>query len=183
MQACFASWPSVWRNNTKRIDDSLDAFGVHGVGGTWGAIATGIFATVSVNALGGNGLLYGNPAQLGVQLIAVGSSWGYSFVMTIIILKVIDKIMGLRVTPKEEEEGLDISQHGERAYSDLEAVPVRASTAFDSPRKIELIVQDSDRELIAELIRKKGSITLNVPDGKLITTQVMENAERLQTPS
>ena len=98
-------------------DDSLDVVGVHGVGGTWGALATGIFATRLVNDAGGDGLLYGNPKQLGVQLLAVLVTWVLGFVMTTVILKVLDGIMGLRVTDEEEAAGLDLSQHSETAYT------------------------------------------------------------------
>jgi len=98
------------------FDDALDVWAVHGMGGTWGAIATGIFATVAVNAAGGNGLLHGNPAQLGKQLIAVLASWAYSGIMTFILLKVVDATIGLRVPEHEELAGLDVTQHGELAY-------------------------------------------------------------------
>lgn len=98
-----------------RLDDSLDVVGVHGVGGAWGAIATGIFA---VSAVGGvEGAIYGNFGQLGTQFIAVGATMGYSFVVTLLILKVLDLTLGLRVSEEEEVLGLDIAQHGERAYS------------------------------------------------------------------
>ena len=89
---------------------------MHGVGGTWGAIATGIFATVAVNSAGANGLLYGNPQQLVTQAIAVLVSWVYSGVMTFVILKAIDAVIGLRVPEDEEVLGLDTTQHGEVAY-------------------------------------------------------------------
>jgi Amt family ammonium transporter len=98
-------------------DDSLDVVGVHGVGGTWGALATGIFATKLVNDAGGDGLLYGNPKQLWIQFLAVAVTWVLGFVMTTIILKVLDGIMGLRVTDEEEMAGLDLSQHSETAYT------------------------------------------------------------------
>jgi Amt family ammonium transporter len=98
-------------------DDSLDVVGVHGVGGTWGALATGIFATKLVNDAGGDGLLYGNPKQLWIQFIAVAVTWVLGFVMTTIILKVLDGIMGLRITDEEEMAGLDLSQHSETAYT------------------------------------------------------------------
>src|SRR5436309_10801245 len=94
------------------IDDALDVFGVHGIGGTWGAIATGIFATVAVNSAGANGLIYGNPQQLLTQTIAVGVSWVYSGVMTFLILKAIDALVGVRVPEDEEVLGLDTTQHG-----------------------------------------------------------------------
>src|SRR3979411_1466392 len=98
------------------VDDALDVVGVHGIGGTWGALATGIFATVAVNTAGANGLLYGNPQQLVTQAIAVAVSWGYSCIMTFIILKAVDALIGLRVPEDEEVLGLDTTQHGEIAY-------------------------------------------------------------------
>src|SRR5436305_1571271 len=98
------------------IDDALDVFGVHGVGGAWGAIATGIFATVAINSGAKDGLLAGNPGQLGIKAIAVGASILYSAVMTFVILKVIDVFVGLRVPESEEVLGLDASQHREAAY-------------------------------------------------------------------
>ena len=99
-----------------RVDDALDVFGVHGVGGAWGAIATGIFATVAVNGAAKDGLLAGNPGQLGIQAIAVGAAILYSAVMTFVILKLIDVFVGLRVPESEEVLGLDASQHREAAY-------------------------------------------------------------------
>ncbi len=99
-----------------RVDDSLDVWGVHGVGGTWGAIATGIFATVAVNSGGANGLIYGDPTQALRQLLGVAVSWVYAGGMTWILLKAIDVTIGLRVAEHEEVLGLDASQHGERAY-------------------------------------------------------------------
>jgi len=99
-----------------RVDDALDVFGVHGVGGAWGAIATGIFATVAVNGAAKDGLLAGNAGQLGIQAIAVSASIVYSAVMTFVILKLIDVFVGLRVPESEEVLGLDASQHREAAY-------------------------------------------------------------------
>jgi Amt family ammonium transporter len=101
-------------------DDSLDAFGVHGIGGIWGAIATGLFATKAVNPAGADGLFYGNPKQLMVQLMAVGVTVVYSLVVSFVILKVIDVFMGLKVSEKEEAAGLDFTQHNEGAYTVLE---------------------------------------------------------------
>jgi Amt family ammonium transporter len=97
-------------------DDSLDVVGVHGVGGTWGALTTGLFATKLVNEAGGDGLLYGNPKQLWIQVVAVLVTWVLGFVMTVIILKVLDATMGLRVSDEDEMAGLDLSQHSETAY-------------------------------------------------------------------
>jgi len=98
------------------VDDSLDVWAVHGVGGTWGALATGLFATVAVNSAGANGLFYGNPWQFLIQLLAVAASWAYSFIVTWVILKILYATMGLRVKAGEEVAGLDLSQHGEEAY-------------------------------------------------------------------
>jgi ammonium transporter, Amt family len=99
------------------LDDTLDVVGVHGVGGAWGALATGIFATVAVNSAGANGLIHGNPGQLGAQAAAVGVTLAYSLVATLVILRVLDFVIGLRVSEEEEKIGLDLSQHGERAYA------------------------------------------------------------------
>ncbi|NTU43254.1 MAG: ammonium transporter [Nitrospirales bacterium] len=97
-------------------DDSLDAFGIHGVAGTMGAILTGVFADPAINELG-KGLLYGNPGQLMVQVIASVATIVYAAVVTFIIFKVIKAISGIRVEPEDEIVGLDESQHGERAYN------------------------------------------------------------------
>ncbi len=97
-------------------DDALDVVGVHGVGGTWGALATGIFATKTVNAAGADGLLYGNPGQLVTQAIGVGATLVFCFVGAFILLKVTDVLVGLRATEEDEFAGLDLSQHSERAY-------------------------------------------------------------------
>jgi hypothetical protein len=97
-------------------DDSLDVVGVHAVGGTLGALMTGLFASKLVNSAGGDGLFFGNAAQLGTQAVSVLAAWVYSFVVTLIILKILDVTMGLRVSEEEESEGLDLSQHGETGY-------------------------------------------------------------------
>jgi Amt family ammonium transporter len=96
-------------------DDSLDAFGVHGVGGTWGAIATGIFASAAIG--GTDGLLYGNAAQMVPQVVSIVATAAYSFAMTFVILKVVDATVGLRVADQDEITGLDLSQHGEVGYN------------------------------------------------------------------
>ncbi len=101
-------------------DDALDAFGVHCIGGVWGALATGLFATKKVNPAGADGLFYGNPAQFIIQLKAVLVTLVYSFIVTFVIYKIIDAIMGARVSQEEEVMGLDLTQHNERAYTVLE---------------------------------------------------------------
>jgi Amt family ammonium transporter len=98
-------------------DDSLDAFGVHGVGGIWGAIATGLWATLAVNAGGANGLLHGNPSLLWIQTQAVLITGIYSFVLSFALLKLVDVLVGLRVTEQDERIGLDLTQHREAAYT------------------------------------------------------------------
>jgi Amt family ammonium transporter len=100
-----------------KIDDALDVFAVHGVGGTFGAIATGVFATTAITGAGGvRGLIDGNPGQLLTQVIAIGAAVGYAIVATFIIVKLTGLILGLRISEKDEELGLDISTHGEVAY-------------------------------------------------------------------
>ena len=97
-------------------DDSLDVVGVHGVGGTWGALATGLFASKAINAAGNDGLFFGNPGQLWVQLVSVVFTLVLAMVGTLIILSIVKALMGLRVADDEERMGLDLSQHDERAY-------------------------------------------------------------------
>jgi len=97
-------------------DDSLDVVGVHGVGGTWGAIATGLWASKAVNPDGADGLFFGNPGQLWTQIVAILASYALAAVMTAVILKVVDAIVGLRVPEEDEVAGLDLSQHSETAY-------------------------------------------------------------------
>ena len=96
-------------------DESLYAWAVHGVGGLWGAVATGIFAVEAVG--GASGLLQGNVDQFVAQVIGAVAAVVYAFVVTYAIAKVVDATMGLRVTEDEEYVGLDISQHGEKAYA------------------------------------------------------------------
>ena len=98
-------------------DDALDVVGVHAVGGIWGALATGLFASVLVNAAGADGLFYGNPRQLFVQAVAVIASISFSFIGSMILLKLTDVLVGLRVAPEAEQVGLDLSEHEEAAYA------------------------------------------------------------------
>lgn len=100
-----------------RYDDSLDVVGIHGLGGTWGALATGLFASKTVNPAGSDGLFFGYPGQLGIQFVAVVATIVFAFVMTLIILKVVDWVAGIRVSDDEEERGMDISLHDEKGYS------------------------------------------------------------------
>ena len=99
-----------------QVDDALDVFAVHGVGGIWGAIATGIFADASLNGIGADGLLYGNAEQLVKQVVAVGAVILYVSVVSFVLLKVVDAIFGLRASEDAENVGLDLSLHGESAY-------------------------------------------------------------------
>ncbi|MGD9852162.1 MAG: ammonium transporter [Nitrospirales bacterium] len=102
----------VFLKNKMGYDDALDVLGIHGIGGTWGALATGLFASMG----GGTGLFFGNPGQVVIQAIGVGATWAFSFVGTFIILKVVDATIGLRVSKEDEILGLDLTQHRERAY-------------------------------------------------------------------
>jgi Amt family ammonium transporter len=101
-------------------DDSLDAFGVHGVGAIWGTLATGFFASRAINPAGANGLFFGNPRQVLIQLVAVLVTIVYTFAATYLILKVVDLVIGIRVSEKDENIGLDLTQHHESAYTLLE---------------------------------------------------------------
>ena len=98
-------------------DDSLDVVGIHFLGGTWGALATGLFASKAINPDGADGLFFGNPGQLWIQFVSVIVTMVFAFVMTLIILKVIDLVMGLKITDEEEEKGMDTSLHNETSYS------------------------------------------------------------------
>ncbi|WHZ22494.1 MAG: Ammonium transporter [Nitrospira sp.] len=106
----------LWKSKCG-YDDALDVVGIHGIGGIWGALATGLFASKVINPAGADGLFFGNPAQLGIQALAVLVSVVFAFVGTFVIVKLLDGVMGLRVREDEERMGLDLSQHEERAYS------------------------------------------------------------------
>ena len=108
----------IFLKDRLKIDDALDVSSVHGIAGIIGSLAIGIFASSIINPMGPNGLLYGNPSQLLIQAIGVGVAGVMGFFGTYIILKVIDVLIGIRVSAKVEQEGLDISEHAERAYSD-----------------------------------------------------------------
>ena len=111
----LCNYVASWRART-RLDDALDVFACHGAGGIWGTIATGLFASTAINAAGPNGLFYGNPSQVLIQLFAVIVVGGFAFVGSYILLRVINVFIPLRVSPEEEDAGLDITQHGEEAY-------------------------------------------------------------------
>jgi Amt family ammonium transporter len=98
-----------------KVDDALDVFAVHGVGGTFGAVATGVLATTAINGLG-RGLIDGNAGQVVTQLLAVGATIAYAVIATFVIVKLVDVILGLRISARDEELGIDLSTHGEAAY-------------------------------------------------------------------
>jgi len=98
-------------------DDSLDVVGIHGLGGTWGALATGLFASTAVNPDGADGLFFGNPGQLWIQAVSVVATMAFAFVMTLLILKGIDLLVGVRIPREEEEKGMDLVLHNETGYS------------------------------------------------------------------
>lgn len=98
-------------------DDSLDVVGIHGFGGIWGALATGLFASTAINPNGADGLFFGNPGQLWIQFISVVITMIFAFIMTWIILTVVHRVIGSRITEEEEERGLDLSLHNETGYT------------------------------------------------------------------
>lgn len=112
---CFLSVSII--KNKLGYDDSLDAFGVHGVGGTWGALATGIFASKAINEAGADGLLFGNAHQFAIQALGVVVSWVFAIVMTVAIIKVIGLFMQIKADEEQEVAGMDLTEHGERAYA------------------------------------------------------------------
>ena len=111
---CYAA---VMLRDRMKVDDALDVWAVHGVGGTVGALCTGLFATTLINSGAANGFFYGNPGQLWIQMVAVGAAWIFSGTMTFVILKIVNVFVPLRVSEREEAMGLDLSQHSEIAYS------------------------------------------------------------------
>ncbi|MEJ9151328.1 MULTISPECIES: ammonium transporter [Bacillus] len=113
---CF--WGVSYLKAKLGYDDALDAFGLHGIGGTWGGIATGLFSTVSVNSAGVNGLFYGGASLLWKQLVAIGATYVFVALVSFIIIKAIGLVLPIRVNEEEETVGLDITIHGEKAYHD-----------------------------------------------------------------
>jgi Amt family ammonium transporter len=115
--ACY--YAMLWLKTKLGFDDSLDVFAVHGVGGILGMLSVGVFASLAVNPAGANGLIAGSGQQLLKQLVGIGTVGAYSFGVTWVLGKLVGLTMGLRVAPSEEAVGLDLSQHGERAYGGL----------------------------------------------------------------
>lgn len=111
------SYYAIRFRQQRKLDESLDVWACHGMGGLWGAIATGLFATTAVNSAGANGLFYGNPQQLLIQAFAASLTIAFAFSVTYLLAKGLQATMGLRVSQNAEEVGLDLSEHGERAYS------------------------------------------------------------------
>ena len=118
--AAFPSYFVIVARSRTRLDDSLDVFAGHGVGGITGALLTGIFAQKAWNPAGLDGLLAGNPSQLATQALGVGSAMLYSALATFVLLKAIGFVTALRAAPKSEGMGMDVTQHGEEAYSNGE---------------------------------------------------------------
>ena len=120
----------IWRARTS-LDDSLDVVAAHGVGGTVGALLTGVFADKSLNTVQ-DGLLFGNPAQLGIQAVAVLAAIVYSGLGSFVLLKLVGLVIPLRATDADENTGLDVSQHGEEAYVQSSSVSMGAASAAQS---------------------------------------------------
>jgi Amt family ammonium transporter len=117
--AGVACYLGIKMKNKLRYDDSLDVVGVHGVGGALGLLAAGLFASKAVNPAGADGLFFGNPSQLGIQAIAILVTVLYVFTVSLVILKIVDRVFGLRVPEHDEVSGLDLTQHDETAYTSL----------------------------------------------------------------
>ncbi|OGE21442.1 MAG: hypothetical protein A2V51_00035 [Candidatus Dadabacteria bacterium RBG_19FT_COMBO_40_33] len=131
-----------------RYDDSLDVVGVHGIGGTQGTLATGLFTSKLINPAGADGLFFGNPGQLKVQALAVLATWVFAFFGTLIILSILKVIMGLRVSGKKELEGINISQHGEVAYSGFQMISSLGSSEMKAlEEEIEELEKRKERIL------------------------------------
>ncbi len=111
----FVCYGGVLLKNRLGYDDALDVVGIHGLGGTWGALATGLFASASINGV--DGLFYGNPKQLWIQIISIAATWIFVYVVSRLVLKITETVVGLRVSPVGESLGLDLSEHNERGYS------------------------------------------------------------------
>jgi Amt family ammonium transporter len=117
--AAVISYYVMILRSKQNVDESLDVWACHGMGGTWGALATGIFAATAVNSAAVDGLIYGSGLLLGKQVVAVAAVWAFAFAGTWVVARIIKAAMGLRVREEEEVVGLDISQHGERAYGGI----------------------------------------------------------------
>ena len=130
------------RSKRIQIDDTLDVWAAHGMGGVAGALLTGVFAEKAINSAGNNGLLFGNPGQLGIEAVSVLVTLTYAFVATFVLLKMLAPF-GLRVSAQEEEEGLDLATHGEEGYC-LATTPL----ALDESAKLGLLQAE---ERIAQL--------------------------------
>lgn len=152
------------------IDDSLDVLACHGIGGIWGAIATGLFAEKAINEAGANGLFFGNPSLLGVQIISILAAIIYSFLGTALILYILKLTIGLRVPIEEERKGLDISQHGEEAYfmlpvgDDSQALHILEGIKVGEVMntKVRTASLEDDLEKIQELMLEKQHFALPV---------------------
>jgi Amt family ammonium transporter len=140
--AAVPSYFVIVARSRTRLDDSLDVFAGHGVGGITGALLTGVFASTAWNSAGADGLLAGNPGQLATQALGVGSAMLYSAAATFVLLKVLGLVTALRPAAKTEGMGMDVTQHGEEAYASgegsilviSEAIPATAPAAILNPQ-------------------------------------------------
>jgi Amt family ammonium transporter len=131
--AAFPSYFIIVLRSRTRLDDSLDVFAGHGIGGLTGALLTGVFAQKAWNAAGNDGLLAGNPGQLGLQALGAATSLVYAGLATFVILKLISLVAPLRAAERTEGMGMDVSQHGEEAYSSGEGSILVMPDAMPSP--------------------------------------------------
>ncbi len=153
------SYYAIKFRQKRHLDESLDVWACHGMGGAWGAIATGIFATKTINSAGADGLLYGNPGQLAVQLLTVVAVAAFAFALTTVITRLLNRTVGLSVTPTEEQVGLDISEHGEprmKAQQDgLATRPTSFSGRTTMTKKIEAIIREEKLNDVKDALRRR----------------------------
>jgi len=159
-------------------DDSLDAFGCHGVGGMWGALATGLFATTTVNSGGADGLLYGNPAQLGIQALSVVATIALAVTATFVILKAVGVFTPLRATFEEEEMGLDLAMHGEDAYPETFGHGLASEPAGGTPYTLE--VSPVPSAAVSDVPVKGETAPSTVPGVKMTKVVLIFKQERFE---
>lgn len=161
-------------------DDSLDAFGCHGIGGIWGALATGLFAAKAVNSAGADGLFYGNPAQLGIQSLSIVVTIALAVIATIVILNVVNIFTKVRATSEEEELGLDLAMHGEEAYPGTLGRGLALQAAL-STALAETGAEDSPISTIPSISGQPEIAAVHSPNVKMTKVVIVTKQEKFET--